>query len=103
MSIRKIGYALAIIGVSGALISTLIDTLGFGDDGIQVAQLLGIELGIVLVLIGFGLVLVSRKQNFSLAQIVVLSGLIRLIFQLSPGCLLVSLLFMLLSSWGQFS
>ena len=35
MSTRKIGVALAIIGVAGALASVLVDVLGFGDGGIQ--------------------------------------------------------------------
>jgi hypothetical protein len=70
MSIKKMGFTLAIIGVFGALISALADFFGFGDDGVQAAQLLGIELGIIMALIGFGLVFVSGKRNIPLAHII---------------------------------
>ena len=69
MSIRKIGYVLAIIGISGILISILIDTLGFGDGGIQAAQILGIEFGLMLALLGLGLVFTNQKQGSNIASI----------------------------------
>jgi hypothetical protein len=52
MSTRKIGYVLAIIGIVGTLISVLVDTLGFGDGGIQAAQILGILAGLLLAFLG---------------------------------------------------
>jgi len=52
MSTRKIGVALAIIGVLGALLSVLVDYIGIGDKGIQAAQILGILVGLMLAGIG---------------------------------------------------
>jgi hypothetical protein len=52
MSSKKIGYGLAVIGVSGALVSILVDVFGFGDGGIQAAQILGIVLGLMIGVLG---------------------------------------------------
>lgn len=63
MSTKKIGYSLAIIGVSGALVSTFIDYLGFGDGGIQAAQILGIVAGLIITIFGLSVATqVSEKQ-----------------------------------------
>lgn len=63
MSTKKIGYSLAIIGVSGALVSTFIDYLGFGDGGIQAAQILGILAGLIITIFGLSVATqVSEKQ-----------------------------------------
>ncbi len=52
MSTRKIGYAFAMIGISGTLLSVLIDALGFGKGGIQAAQILGIVAGLMIAVVG---------------------------------------------------
>lgn len=63
MSTKKIGYALAAIGVSGALISFLVDYLGFGDGGIQAAQIMGIIAGLIITVFGLSVATqVSEKQ-----------------------------------------
>jgi hypothetical protein len=63
MSTRKIGFALAIVGVAGALASVLVDVLGFGDGGIQAVQILGIVVGIMLALVGLSVAFqVAEKQ-----------------------------------------
>ena len=63
MSTKKIGYALTIIGVLGALASVFVDYVGFGDGGIQAAQIVGILAGIVLTVFGLSVVFqVPEKQ-----------------------------------------
>ena len=63
MSTRKIGYAIAIIGVLGTLFSVLVDYIGLGDDGIQAAQILGILVGLMLTVFGLTVALqVTEKQ-----------------------------------------
>ena len=63
MSTRKIGYAMAIIGILGALFSVIVDYIGLGDDGIQAAQILGILAGLMLAIVGLTVALqVTEKQ-----------------------------------------
>jgi len=63
MSSKKTGYALAIIGGTGASLSILVDTLGFGDGGIQAAQILGIMAGLIIALFGLSVATqVTEKQ-----------------------------------------
>lgn len=65
ISMKSMGYVLVGIGFIGALFSLLVDVIGIGDDGIQAAQMLGIEAGIALILLGIGFVVVSKNPNYS--------------------------------------
>jgi len=63
MSTKKMGYALAIIGAFGILASVFIDYIGFGDGGIQAAQILGIVAGLIIAIFGLSVATqVSEKQ-----------------------------------------
>jgi hypothetical protein len=63
MSTKKMGYALAIIGALGTFVSVIIDYLGFGEGGIQAAQILGILAGIIIAILGLSVVTqVPEKQ-----------------------------------------
>jgi hypothetical protein len=63
MSTRTIGYVLTIIGLVGALASVLVDVFGFGDGGIQAAQILGILVGVMIMLVGLTVAFqVSEKR-----------------------------------------
>jgi hypothetical protein len=68
MSTRKIGFALAIIGIAGALISVLVDTLGFGDGGIQAAQILGILAGLLLAFFGLTVALQVPERRIDIGS-----------------------------------
>jgi hypothetical protein len=63
LSTRKIGYVLAAIGLTGALASILVDVLGFGDGGIQAAQILGILTGFMIAMFGLSLVLSVTEKH----------------------------------------
>ncbi len=63
MSTKKMGYALALIGALGTLLSVIIDYLGFGEGGIQAAQILGILAGIIIAVFGLSVATqVPEKQ-----------------------------------------
>jgi hypothetical protein len=47
--------------------SLLVDLIGFGDDGIQAAQLLGIQAGAFLLLTGIGLSLTKCSNDIRVA------------------------------------
>ncbi len=66
MTVKRVGYALILLGLAGAAFSLLGDVIGLGDDGIQAAQILGIEMGVVLVLIGIGLVWFLPDSRFTI-------------------------------------
>ena len=68
MSTRKIGFALAIIGVVGALTSILVDALGFGDGGIQAAQILGIVAGLMLAVFGLTVALQVPERRIDIGS-----------------------------------
>ena len=61
------GYALIALGGIVIAFSLLVDLLGFGDDGIQAAQLLGIQVGAFLLLSGIGLSVAKWDNNIKLA------------------------------------
>jgi len=69
MPTKKLGFILAIIGMVGALVSVLIDYIGFGDDGIQAAQLSGIILGVFLVLAGIGIARTEWDRKLDLSTL----------------------------------
>ena len=63
MSTKKMGYALAIIGALGILVSVIIDYVGYGEGGIQAAQILGILLGLIITILGLSVAFqVPEKQ-----------------------------------------
>jgi len=63
MSTKKMGYALAMIGVLGIFVSVIIDYVGFGKGGIQAAQILGILAGFIIAILGLSVAFqVSEKQ-----------------------------------------
>ncbi len=66
MSTRKIGYAIAIIGVLGTLFSVLVDYIGLGDDGIQAAQILGILAGLMLAVFGLTVALQVPEKHIDI-------------------------------------
>ena len=68
MSTRKIGYALAIIGTIGVLASILVDTFGFGDGGIQAAQILGIVSGLMLAIFGLTVALQVMEKKIDIGS-----------------------------------
>ncbi len=64
MSAKKIGYPLIGIGVFIIFIMLIVDSIGLGSGGIQAAQLLGIEVGVFVIFLGyFFLVTSSEKTN----------------------------------------
>jgi hypothetical protein len=60
---KKIGYSLALVGVLCAAAFAFADRLSGGDGQLGAAQILGIEMGVVLFLIGMGL---SRLDSSAL-------------------------------------
>ncbi len=67
MSPKKLGYSFIGIGGFVVLFMFLADALGLGKRGIQAAQLLGMETGILLALFGYFLV-VKSSEDASAAQ-----------------------------------
>jgi hypothetical protein len=67
MSPQKIGYSLIGIGCFVVLFMFLADVIGLGKGGIQAAQLLGIELGILLIILGYAFAVSSSEQGNSWA------------------------------------
>ena len=66
MSIKRIGYALIVIGAFGVIGSIMVDRFGLGKPGIQAAQLLGILLGVILAFVGLGFINTYRTEKFNL-------------------------------------
>src|SRR3972149_9932404 len=58
---KKTGYFLTGFGILVALLSLTIDLFGIGKAGIQSAQLLGIQIGVIVALFGVGLVNTTFK------------------------------------------
>jgi hypothetical protein len=68
MTIKKIGVGLISIGLLGILFSFLIDFLSGGKPGIQSAQIFGIEISIVLLLIGAWISLAASGEKINLTE-----------------------------------
>ena len=66
MSTRKVGYAIAVIGILGTLFSVLVDYIGLGDDGIQAAQILGILAGLLLAVFGLTVALQVPEKHIDI-------------------------------------
>ncbi len=58
---KRSGFLFILLGTLSVLIFTLMDMLGIGDygNGLGAAQFLGIEFGIILILIGIGLLTIK--------------------------------------------
>ncbi len=67
MSPQKIGYSLIGVGGFVVLFMFLADAIGLGKGGIQAAQLLGIELGVVLIILGYAFAISSPAEENSWA------------------------------------
>lgn len=63
MSIKKIGYGITFIGLIGLVASFAVDWLGLGDKRIGASQLLGIQIGIMLVVLGITLLLFHPEKQ----------------------------------------
>jgi hypothetical protein len=68
MTIKKIGVGLISIGILGILFSLLMDVLPGGNPGIQSAQIFGIEISIVLLLIGVWFLLSASGEQIDMAE-----------------------------------
>jgi len=68
MSSKKIGYALAIIGITGTLASILVDSFGLGDGGIQAAQILGIVAGLMIAILGLTVVVQVPERRVDIGS-----------------------------------
>ena len=64
MNIQKIGKGLFILGIVGIVLSLLVDFLPGGNPGIQSAQILGIEIAILVIVTGIGMQLSDRSEEF---------------------------------------
>lgn len=62
MKMKIAGYVLIAIGISGLVFSLAADLLGFGKGNVSAAQLLGVNIGVAVALIGAA-VLVAQKNN----------------------------------------
>lgn len=69
MSTRKIGFILTILGLLAILVPLLMDFAGAGDRGLGASQILGMEIGVVLLLIGLSLSFLYEDRNLDLRRI----------------------------------
>ncbi len=60
---KKISYVVLAMGISIALLSFFADVIGLGKGGIQAAQLLGLQIGLLFVLLGWGLRIAAQDGN----------------------------------------
>jgi hypothetical protein len=65
MSPQKIGYSLIGIGGFVVLFMFIADVVGLGKGGIQAAQLLGIEFGVFLIILGYAFTISASEQGTS--------------------------------------
>ncbi len=68
MILRKLGFGLVGSGILGAVFSLLADLLPGAKAGIQSIQILGIEISIVIVLIGVWIVIALNNETFGVRQ-----------------------------------
>lgn len=69
MTIRKIGRGLTLLGALGVALSLLVDLLPGAKAGIQSTQILGIELSIVIVIIGAWILLSESEDKIEIKKI----------------------------------
>lgn len=65
MHSQKSGYFILGIGIFIAFFSLAADTLGFGEGGVQAAQILGAQVGVVIALLGWGIILTRRTGELN--------------------------------------
>src|SRR5688572_27977930 len=70
MSLKKIGYCVVGFGVFIVLASLVVDYFGIGKAGIQSAQLLGIQFGVILAAIGLGFVYYQQAEEVSMKSFI---------------------------------
>lgn len=70
---KRIPYFVLVLGIVVALVSVLADIVGLGSDGIQAAQLLGLQIGILVALVGVGLKIANQSGDRLLSWEQVLS------------------------------
>lgn len=63
MSVQKVGYSLIGIGILVVLFMLFADLIGLGRDGIQAAQILGMEGGVLIIILGYFLTVMSSGEN----------------------------------------
>lgn len=68
MTIRKMGFGLVGIGILGILFSVLVDLLPGGKAGIQSAQILGIEISILILLAGMWATLRDADERINVGE-----------------------------------
>jgi hypothetical protein len=56
-------YVIIIFGILVALFSFLVDVLGWGKSGFQVAQILMLESGVVIILLGVALIIYNKQRE----------------------------------------
>ena len=61
MNTQKLGYSILVIGILASAFSLVVDYLGLGKPGIQAAQLLGIQAGVMIALLGVGVVIAGKS------------------------------------------
>jgi hypothetical protein len=65
MNIQKIGTGLLVLGIFGIAVSFLADFLPNGKPGIQSAQILGMEISIILIVVGIWILLSDPTEEIS--------------------------------------
>ena len=68
MSTKRLGYGITAVGVTGALVSVLVDFVGLGDGRIQAAQIAGILVGILLSVFGLSVARFVPDQPFDIGN-----------------------------------
>ena len=68
MSIKKLGYGIAGLGIFGILASTLVDYVGLGDSGIQAAQILGIIAGALITVFGLSVAFQAPEKHVDIGS-----------------------------------
>jgi len=65
---KKIGYFLVVIGLLGMVVSLGADLVGIGSKGIQAAQILGAQLGVIVALCGAVLIVAERNGKLQVGK-----------------------------------
>ncbi|MEW6286635.1 MAG: glycosyltransferase family 87 protein [Chloroflexota bacterium] len=68
MSIKRIGQFCVALGIAGITLSVLVDNLPQAKAGIQAAQILGIEVSAVILVLGIGLLRLETDDNFDIRK-----------------------------------
>ena len=68
MTLRKLGVGFIVVAILGTVISMIVDFLPSAKAGIQSTQILGIEISVIILLIGIWITLAARDENFDLGQ-----------------------------------